>query len=125
MFSAAPSTNNFFFVEFPPGSKGDFEFNLISCFPPTYKGRVNGARIDIAQALADVKPGIVRLPSGSDIEGLTIPERFILNNTAGLLKNRPGRIGTWAGFSTGGFGLIELFTFVEVIGATPLLAVYA
>jgi hypothetical protein len=37
VFNAAPSTNNFFFIEFPAGSKGDFEFNLISCFPSTFK----------------------------------------------------------------------------------------
>jgi alpha-N-arabinofuranosidase len=125
VFSAAPSTNNFFFVEFPQGSKGDFDFNLLSCFPPTYKDRVNGARINIAQALADLKPGLVRLPGGCDVEGCAIPERFIWNNTIGPVKNRPGRKGTWTGYNTGGFGLIEMLTFVEDIGATPLLAVYA
>jgi alpha-N-arabinofuranosidase len=123
--SAAPSTTNFFFIEFPAGSKGDFEFNLISCFPPTYKNRPNGARIDIAQAFADLKPGYLRLPGGSDLEGLTIPQRFIWNNTVGLLENRPGRKGTWTGYNTGGFGLIELATFAEDIGATLGLAVYA
>jgi alpha-N-arabinofuranosidase len=65
-------------VEFPAGSNGDFEFNLISCFPPTFKNRPNGARIDIAQASADLKPGYVRLSGGDDLEGHTIPERFIL-----------------------------------------------
>ncbi|CAF1017895.1 unnamed protein product [Rotaria sp. Silwood1] len=80
------------------GSKGDFEFNLISCFSPTYKNRPNGARIDIAQAFADLKPGYVRLPGG--------------------------RRGTWTGYDTKGFGLIELLTFVVDIGATPVLAVY-
>jgi alpha-N-arabinofuranosidase len=55
--SAAPSANNSFVVEFPQDSVGDFEFNLISLFPPTYKDRENGARIDIAQAFANLKPG--------------------------------------------------------------------
>ncbi|CAF1113755.1 unnamed protein product [Rotaria sordida] len=125
VLNGTSSVKNFFFIKFPPGSKGDFEFNLVSCFPPTYKNRVNGARIDIAQAFADLKPGYVRLPGGNDLEGLTIPERFIWNNTVGLLENRPGRRGTWTGYNTEGFGLIELFTFVEDIGATPVLAVYA
>ncbi|CAF3417108.1 unnamed protein product [Rotaria sp. Silwood1] len=98
VYSSAPITQNFFFIEFPPGSKGDFEFNLISCFSPTYKNRPNGARIDIAQAFADLKPGYVRLPGG--------------------------RRGTWTGYDTKGFGLIELLTFVVDIGATPVLAVY-
>ncbi|CAF3403911.1 unnamed protein product [Rotaria socialis] len=125
VFNNTSSVKNVFFVEFPPGSKGDFEFNLVSCFPPTYKDRVNGARRDIAQAFADLKPGYVRLPGGNDLEGHTILERFIWNNTIDLLENRPGRRGTWTGYNTEGFGLIELLTFVEDIGAIPVLAVYA
>ncbi|CAF1096502.1 unnamed protein product [Adineta steineri] len=125
VFSAAPSTKNFFFIEFPLGSKGEFEFNLISCFPPTYKNRPNGARFDLAQTFADLKPGFIRLPGGNDLEGPSIPERFIWNNTVGHLENRPGRRGTWAGYNTEGFGLIELITFAEDIGAVPILAVYA
>ena len=125
VLNAAPSTKNFFFIEFPVGSKGEFEFNLISCFPPTYKNRLNGARIDLAQTFADLKPGFVRLPGGNDLEGLTIPERFIWNNTIGPLQNRPGRRGSWVGYNTEGFGLVELLTFTEDIGAIPILGVYA
>lgn len=125
VLSNASSTNNSFFVEFPIGSNGSFEFNILSCFPPTYKNRKNGARIDIAQALADLKPGFVRFPGGDDLEGLSIPERFIWNNTIGPLENRPGRRGRWTGYNTEGFGLLELLTFTEDIGATPVLAVYA
>jgi alpha-N-arabinofuranosidase len=123
--SAAPSVSNQLFIEFPPGSNGDFEFNLISCFPPTFKNRINGARKDIAQVFADLKLGFVRLPGGNDVEGRSIPERFIWNETIGPLENRPGRRGSWVGYNTEGFGLIELMTFVEDIGALPLLAVYA
>ena len=122
---AAPSTENVFFVEFPSDSEGEFEFNLISCFPPTYKNRPNGARTDLAQVFADLKPGFVRLPGGNDLEGLSIPERFIWNNTIGPLQNRPGRRGTWVGYNTEGFGLLEMLTFTEDIGATPILGVYA
>jgi alpha-N-arabinofuranosidase len=32
------------------------DFNLISLFPPTYKGRKNGLRKDIAEALAELHP---------------------------------------------------------------------
>ena len=125
VFSAAPSTKNVFFVEIPAGSMGNLDFNLVSCFPPTFKNRANGARMDIAQAFADLKPGYVRLPGGNDIEGNSIPERFIWNETIGPLQNRPGRRGTWTGYNTEGLGLIELVTFAEDIGATPLLAIYA
>ncbi|CAF2773308.1 unnamed protein product [Rotaria sp. Silwood2] len=47
------------------------------------------------------------------------------NNTVGLLENRAGRRETWAVYNTEGFRLIELLTFVEDIGATSMLAVYA
>ncbi|CAF3001662.1 unnamed protein product [Rotaria sp. Silwood2] len=81
--------------------------------------------LKIAQALADLKPSYVRLPGGNDLAGPIIPERFIWNNTIGLLVNRPGRRGIWTGYNTEGFGLIELLTFAEDIGATPILVVYA
>ena len=123
--TSAPLTKNIFFVEFTQGSHGDFEFNLISCFPPTFKNRANGARLDIAQAFSDLKPGYVRFPGGVDLEGRSIADRFIWNETIGPLVNRPGRRGSWIGYNTEGFGLLELATFVEDIGATPLLAVYA
>jgi alpha-N-arabinofuranosidase len=81
--------------------------------------------MDIAQIFADLNPGFVRLRGGSDLEGPSISGRFIWNNTIGPLENRPGRKGIWTGYNTEGFGLIELLTFVEDIGASPVLAVYA
>jgi alpha-N-arabinofuranosidase len=55
---AAPSSNNTFGITFNPErtASGGLEFNLISLFPPTWKGRKNGLRVDIAQALADMNP---------------------------------------------------------------------
>jgi alpha-L-arabinofuranosidase len=44
-------------------------FNLISLFPPTYKNRPNGLRIDLAEALADLKPKYVRIPGGCNLQG--------------------------------------------------------
>lgn len=37
-------------------SNGTLDFNLISLFPPTYKDRKNGLRIDIAEALEGLNP---------------------------------------------------------------------
>lgn len=56
--SDAPSSNNTFSVTFDVDSVqgGALDFNLISLFPPTYKDRKNGLRVDIAQALADLNP---------------------------------------------------------------------
>lgn len=50
----APSSNNTFALTFE--GDGPLDFNLISLFPPTYKGRKNGLRVDIAEALAGINP---------------------------------------------------------------------
>lgn len=53
----APSSNNTFAITFDSScTNGTLDFNLISLFPPTYKGRKNGLRVDIAEALADMNP---------------------------------------------------------------------
>ena len=35
---------------------GSLDFNLISLFPPTYKDRKNGLRLDISEALEGLHP---------------------------------------------------------------------
>lgn len=54
----APNSNNTFSVVFDPAQTGNgaLDFNLISLFPPTYKNRKNGLRVDIAEALAEMNP---------------------------------------------------------------------
>lgn len=56
----APNSNNTFALLFDPKGLADGEesldFNLVSLFPPTYKGRENGLRIDIAEALEELHP---------------------------------------------------------------------
>ena len=50
-------------------SPGTVWFNLVSLFPPTWKNRPNGNRIDLMQKLADMKPGFLRFPGGNYLEG--------------------------------------------------------
>jgi alpha-L-arabinofuranosidase len=54
----APSSNNTFAITFDSARapNGTLDFNLISLFPPTYKNRKNGLRVDIAEALAGMNP---------------------------------------------------------------------
>lgn len=56
----APNSNNTFALLFDPAGLAEGEesldFNLISLFPPTYKGRKNGLRVDIAEALEGLHP---------------------------------------------------------------------
>ncbi|KZV84949.1 hypothetical protein EXIGLDRAFT_841816 [Exidia glandulosa HHB12029] len=64
----APDGNNLFTVTLDgAGARGaDLAFALISLFPPTFKNRPNGMRVDIAEALADAKPSFWRFPGGCD-----------------------------------------------------------
>lgn len=54
----APNSNNTFSITFDATKVdgGSLDFNLISLFPPTFKSRKNGLRIDLAQALYDMNP---------------------------------------------------------------------
>lgn len=68
----APNSNNTFAITFDPSGTqgGSLDFNLISLFPPTYKNRKNGLRVDIAEALAEMNPHFLRFPGGNMLEGL-------------------------------------------------------
>lgn len=71
--SAAPNSNNSFYLTFDKSgvSGGSLDFNLISLFPPTYKNRPNGLRVDIAEALAALNGKFLRFPGGqSDYQAL-------------------------------------------------------
>ena len=54
----APNSNNSFSITFDPAAttSGWLDFGYISLFPPTYKNRKNGLRLDLAEALADMNP---------------------------------------------------------------------
>lgn len=62
---AAPNSNNTFVLEFDAGSP--LEFNLISLFPPTYKNRKNGNRVDLMEALKALNPSFLRMPGGNNM----------------------------------------------------------
>jgi hypothetical protein len=48
-----------------PETAGQYALDMISLFPKkTFKGRRNGLRADIAQALADLHPRFMRFPGG-------------------------------------------------------------
>ncbi|KAJ1302581.1 hypothetical protein OPQ81_002898 [Rhizoctonia solani] len=100
-------------------------FGLFSLFPPTYKGRPNGMRIDLAEALAATKPRVWRFPGGNNLEGATIARRWKWNETIGPLENRPGRQGDWGYANTDGLGLLEYLNWAEDIGAEPILGIWA
>ncbi|KAI0402877.1 alpha-N-arabinofuranosidase A [Xylaria palmicola] len=123
----APSSNNTFAITFEAtGLKSaSLDFNLISLFPPTFKGRKNGMRIDLVEALEEFHPTLFRLPGGNMLEGNTNTSYWDWKDSLGPLKDRPGFAGVWNYQQTHGLGLLEYLEFAEDLGMELVLAVYA
>jgi alpha-N-arabinofuranosidase len=100
-------------------------FNLISLFPPTYRDRVDGNRIDIMEKLAAMHPTFLRLPGGNYLEGDHIAERFDWKKTIGPWVDRPTHPSPWRYRSSDGMGLLEFLEWCEDLKIQPVLAVYA
>jgi len=94
----------------------------LSVFPPTYKNRVNGNRVDL---MAAMHPQFLRFPGGNYLEGDHINERFDWKKTIGPLVDRPGHRSPWNYHSTDGLGLLEFLEWCEDLKMQPVLAVYA
>jgi alpha-L-arabinofuranosidase len=103
----------------------------VSLFPTdTWKGRKNGLRKDLAQALYDIKPGIFRFPGGCIVEGTDLNTRYNWKKSVGPVENRPLNENRWHYtfpdrffpdyFQTYGLGFFEYFLLSEDIGAEPL-----
>ena len=84
--NATPSTTNRFVIT--TSTPGTAWFSLVSLFPPTYKNRPNGNRIDIMELLAAMKPSFLRFPGGNYLEGPNFENRFNWKTTIGPLEQR-------------------------------------
>jgi len=104
-----------------PMGKGSYALDMVSLFPKnTFKGRENGLRADLAQAIADLKPRFVRFPGGCVAHGNGIDNIYRWKNTIGPLQERIGMRNIWGYRQSMGLGYYEYFTFCEDIGAEPL-----
>lgn len=103
----------------------------ISLFPvDTWKGHENGLRKDLAQALADIKPGVFRFPGGCIVEGTDLETRYDWKKSVGPVENRPLNENRWHYtfphrfypdyYQSYGMGFYEFFLLSEEIGAEPL-----
>ena len=104
---------------------GQYYFNLVSLFPPTFKNRRNGNRPDLMQMMVDMKPAFLRFPGGNFLEGPLLTDAFPWKETLGPLEQRPGHKGSWGYRPSDGMGLLEFLYWCEDIGAEPLLGVFA
>ncbi len=100
---------------------GTVTLDFVSLFPRnTWKGRPNGLRPDIAQMIADLKPGFVRFPGGCVVEGGTVETAYNWKLTVGPPEQRQEQWGAWGYRRTHGLGLYEYFQFCEDLRAAPL-----
>lgn len=112
-----------------PISSVDIEH--VSMFPTdTWKGRENGMRKDLAQALADLHPGVFRFPGGCIVEGTDLNQRYQWKNSVGPVENRPLNENRWENtfpyrlypdyHQTYGLGFFEFFQLCEDFGCDAL-----
>ena len=95
-------------------------------FPPGYGGGDNHFRSDLAGWLVDLAPAFFRIPGGNYLEGVTYEDRFNWSETIGPIEDRPGHYNSaWNYWSTDGFGLDEYLQFSELMGAEPVVGVFA
>ena len=88
-----------------PEAAGRYAFDMVSLFPKdTYKGRRNGLRRDLAEAIAKLKPRFVRFPGGCVAHGNGIQNIYRWKNTVGPLESRKGMANIWRYHQSVGLG---------------------
>ena len=112
-------------------SKVTTDVDHVSLFPvKTWKGRENGMRQDLAQALFDMHPGVFRFPGGCIVEGTDLETRYNWKNSVGPVENRPLNENRWHYTFTSryfpnyyqsyGLGFFEFFQLCEDFGCEAL-----
>jgi alpha-L-arabinofuranosidase len=100
---------------------GTLWFDMVSLFPAeTFKSRPNGVRADIAQMIADLRPGFVRFPGGCVVEGATHQTAYDWKGTIGPIEERREAWNVWDYRRTHGMGFLEYLQFIEDIAAAPM-----
>lgn len=103
------------------GQAGTIYLDCVSLFPPTFKGRENGMRIDLAEKLAALHPRFMRFPGGCYIEG---GNRYQWRHTVGPVEERLGIYNSQWGYPvTNGMGFHEFLQLSEDLGAEPMFVV--
>ena len=97
---------------FLAGDKATTDVEHVSLFPTdTWKGRENGMRKDLAQALFDMHPGVFRFPGGCIVEGTDLDSRYQWKNGHRFYPDY---------FQSYGLGFFEYFQLCEDFGCEPL-----
>lgn len=104
-------------------TSGIIYLDVVSLFPPTYKGHENGCRPELAELLADISPRFVRFPGGCFVEGYSKNVGFKWKKSIGPIEEREQQAGHWGYPNTNGLGYHEYLQLCEDIKAEPLYVV--
>ncbi|KAI5671790.1 hypothetical protein M9H77_12154 [Catharanthus roseus] len=107
-------------LQLTTAKKGVIWFDQVSAMPlDTFKG--HGFRNDLFQMLADLRPGFIRFPGGSFVEGEWLRNAFHWKATVGPWEERPGHFNeVWQYWTDDGLGLFEFLQLAEDLGALPV-----
>lgn len=107
-------------------ANGGIALDEISLFPrKTFRGRPNGMRADLAQAIANLRPKFMRFPGGCLVHGNGTNNFYRWKDTIGPTEQRRGQANLWGYHQSAGLGYFEYFQLAEDIGAKPLPVVAA
>ncbi len=120
------------YLELEAGLRVDFDF--VSLFPVnTFKGRANGMRADLAQALSELKPAFMRFPGGCIVEGRSFDNMYRWKDALGPVEDRRVNWNRWQldeyqidgrhsrdYFQSYGMGYFEYMQLCEDIGCLAL-----
>jgi Alpha-L-arabinofuranosidase len=83
-------------------------------------------RADLLQKLKDLKPGFMRFPGGTYVQGNDRPSSYRWKTTIGDLASRPGHYDApWSYWSDDYMGFHEYLLLCEQLGAEPYYVAYA
>lgn len=100
---------------------GTVDLDMVSLFPrDTFKGRKNGLRKDLAEAIAAIRPKTLRFPGGCIVHGNGLANAYRWKDTVGDVAERKPNWNRWGYHQSYGLGYFEYMQFAEDIGATPL-----
>ena len=113
----APSQSNSLAIR--ASAPGTVWLTMVSLFPPTYKNRANGNRVDLMEKMAAMHPKFLRFPGGNYLD----PGHYEWKKTIGPLEKREVGPGAWGYKSSNGLGILEFAEWCEDLGMEPVLGV--
>ncbi len=105
---------------------GTVWLDAVTLFPAETleRQRFHGLRTDIAEMVAALKPGFLRFPGGSFVEGASHETAYRWKNTIGDPASRQDGWSMWGYHVDHGFGYHEMLQFAEDMGCPSLYVAY-